>query len=108
MSLGASLSVRSIVNSRGKAFFDHWRTLLRRHCLLAPYCDDYLDHAPAALMPATFIQDVSDDGLLIRFMGTELVNRWWRDDKRKIFGAHLSASDRARTVLAGKTVTEHP
>lgn len=102
------MSVRSIVNSRGKAFFDHWRALLRRPCLLAPYCDYYLDHAPAALMPATFIQDVSDDGLLIWFMGTELVNRWRRDDKRKIFGAHLSASDRARTVLAGKTVTEHP
>lgn len=97
-----------IANSRGQAFVDHWRQLARRDGMLIPHSTDYLDHAPAALMPAMFIQEVLDEGLMVRFMGTELVSRWRRDDTGKIFGAHLSAQDRARTVRAGKIVTEHP
>jgi hypothetical protein len=102
------ISVLSIVNPRGKAFLDHWHALPRRAGLITPHCQDYLDHAPAALMPTTFIQEVLDDGLLVRFMGTELVTRWRRDDTGKVFGAHLSEADRAHTVSAGKTVTNHP
>lgn len=51
--------------------------------MLIPHSTDYLDHAPAALMPAMFIQEVLDEGLMVRFMGTELVSRWRRDDTEK-------------------------
>jgi hypothetical protein len=80
----------------------------RRPGFLAPYCDDYLDRAPAALMPATFIHEVVGDGLMVRFMGTELVSRWQRDDTGHVFGAHLDDLARERMAHIARAVTGHP
>ena len=102
------MAALDIVNKSCRAFFDHWCALPRRPGLAAPHADDYLDHAPAALMPGVFIHDVLTDDLIVRFMGTELVNRWRRDDTGKVFGESLDKAARARLVFIGKTVTEFP
>jgi hypothetical protein len=100
--------VSQIVDPRCQSFFDHWRALPRRPSAAVPHSADYLDAAPAALMPATFIHDVLDDVLLVRFMGTELVNRWRRDDTGKIFGAGLTSADRQIVQNIAETLVRHP
>jgi len=103
-----TLSVLEITHQRCQAFFDHWRSLPRRAGSLVPHCDDYLDSAPAAYMPAVFIHEVAEGGLIVRFMGTQLVARWQRDDTGKVFGAHLDQAARERTVSIARSVTGHP
>ncbi|MDX2141760.1 MAG: PAS domain-containing protein [Rhodospirillaceae bacterium] len=98
----------TITDSNCRAFFDHWRHLPRGPGGFAPLASAYLDHAPPALMPSTFIHEIVDDGLLIRFMGTQLVERWQRDDTGKVFGGHLDQEARARLVTVAKTIVEHP
>ncbi len=97
-----------IVHKSCRTFLDHWRALPRRAGSIAPHAEDYLDRAPAALMSGVFIHDVLADDLIVRFMGTELVSRWQRDDTGKVFGEYLDKAARARLVFIGKTVTEFP
>lgn len=59
-------------------------------------------------MPAVFIHEVAEGGLIVRFMGTQLVERWRRDDTGKVFGAHLDQEARERTLIIARAVTGHP
>jgi hypothetical protein len=101
-------SVPDIVNPRGKNFFDHWRNLPRRNGGVIPSSEDYLDQAPAALMAGIFIHEVIDDALVVRFMGTDLVSRWRRDDTGKIFGEHMGLHAQSRLVAVGQAIVGQP
>jgi hypothetical protein len=103
---GACMGLFSSRQCQG--FFDHWRDLPRRPGMLVPHIDDFLDAAPAALMPSVFIQEVLDDGIVVRFMGTELVERWRHDLTGKVFAGNLDAATRARLLLVAATVCRHP
>lgn len=98
----------TITDTNCQAFVDHWRSLPKDPGQVAPLASTYLDRAPPALMPSTFIHEIVGDELLIRFMGTQLVERWQRDDTGKIFGGHLNPEARARLLLVVKTIVEHP
>jgi hypothetical protein len=47
-----------------------------------------LDHGQPRFMSSVFIHEITAEGLLIRFMGTELVSRWGRDMTGSLMGAH--------------------
>ncbi len=100
--------VLPIVHPRTQAFLDHWRAIPRREGVIAPHTDDFLDQAPARFMASVFIQEVVDDSLLVRFMGTDLVERWRRDDTGKEFGGRLPPEAKARVVNAASRVALHP
>ncbi|MSO96642.1 MAG: PAS domain-containing protein [Rhodospirillaceae bacterium] len=108
VAFGADTAVLKIVDARCQSFLDHWRTLPRRAGQIIPHSNDYLDQAPAELMPAVFIHEVLEDGLLVRFMGTKLVERWRRDDTGKMFGTHLDDAARGRLLSVVNTVVNHP
>ncbi len=97
-----------IVHPRTQGFYDHWRALARREGLVAPHTDDFLDQAPARFMANVFIQEIVDDTLLVRFMGTELVERWRHDDTGKEFAARLPPEAKSRVVSVARTVALHP
>lgn len=59
-------------------------------------------------MPAVFIHEVLEDGLLVRFMGTKLVERWRRDNTGQMFGGYLDVAARARLHMVAKTIANHP
>lgn len=59
-------------------------------------------------MQGVFIHEVLDDGLIVRFMGTALVQRWQRDDTGQVFGAQLDADSRLKVVNIARKITQHP
>lgn len=67
-----------------------------------PHSNDFLDRAPSELIPFAFIHDVEPAGLLVRFMGTGLVQRWRHDWTGLYFGEHLDvdARERLRATMA--------
>lgn len=87
-------------------FLDHWRRLPRQG--LAPHGRAFLDHAPFPLMPYVFIHELKPEGLLIRFMGTGLVQRWRHDLTGQVFGATLDRAARDSVVATAQRVAEHP
>jgi hypothetical protein len=88
------------------AFFGHWRALAGAG--LVPTTEDFLDHAPLDLMPYVYIHDLTEAGLLVRFMGTGLARRWRHDLTGTLFGEHLSASDRARLIETARLIVTQP
>lgn len=97
-----------IVHPRTQTFLQHWQDIPRRNGLILPHTDDYLDQSPARLMNSVFIHEIVDDRLLVRFMGTDLVQRWQRDDTGLEFGAHLPLSARMRLSAIAKALALHP
>lgn len=59
-------------------------------------------------MSSVFIHEVFDAGLLVRFMGTELVQRWRHDNTGKFFGANLDQLRRDRLIFIGHSIVNQP
>ncbi len=59
-------------------------------------------------MPSVFIHEIVNDRLLVRFMGTELVDRWRHDATGQEFGARLPPEERARLAKVSSILTSHP
>lgn len=87
-------------------FFDHWRALAG--AAMVPTAEAFLDHAPLDLMPYVYIHDLTDQGLLVRFMGTGLARRWRHDLTGTLFGEHLDAADRAHLIDTARLVVTRP
>lgn len=87
-------------------FLDHWRRLPRDG--LVPHSRAFLDHAPFVLMPYVFIHELKPDGLLIRFMGTGLVQRWRHDLTGQLFGATLDRAARDNITATVRQIANHP
>jgi hypothetical protein len=89
-----------------KAFLLHWLDL--RGDDLMPSSRTFLDHPPALLMPYVLMQDVLPEGLMVRFMGTAVVERWQRDLTGHYFGEGLPKDQYDRLYIHGATVATHP
>jgi hypothetical protein len=98
--------IDALVSEGCKAFLRHWMKLPRTGH--APHSNDFLDHPPAALMPYVLIEDVTAEGLVVRFMGTAVVERWQHDLTGKVIGANLPAAERRRMEYYGGAVATHP
>jgi hypothetical protein len=83
-----------------RAFFQHWRDIAAVGSV--PHSNAFLDAAPPDLIPFAYIHDVHPDGLLVRFMGTGLVQRWRHDLTGRLFGGHLDvdAREKLRATMA--------
>ncbi|MBL8643789.1 MAG: PAS domain-containing protein [Rhodospirillaceae bacterium] len=97
-----------IIHPRCQAFLDHWRALPRRAGAVLPHTNDYLDKAPATFMASVFIHELIDDRLMVRFMGSDLVQRWQRDDTGREFAGSMPLSARQRVAGIAKTLIMHP
>ncbi|MDX2223373.1 MAG: PAS domain-containing protein [Rhodospirillaceae bacterium] len=87
-------------------FLDHWRRLPRHG--LAPHTRTFLDHAPFVMMPYVFIHELTPGGLLTRYMGTGLVQRWQHDLTDTNFGAHLDQAARDGLMRTSRAVADRP
>lgn len=61
-----------------QGFFRHWQSLCAEDQSV-PLQTDFLSNPHPTYAPFQLIVDLMSDHLLIRLMGTELVERWGRD-----------------------------
>ncbi|MCB2108339.1 MAG: PAS domain-containing protein [Rhodobacteraceae bacterium] len=87
-------------------FYDAWCEVAGGE--IVPSSSDFLDHAPVELMPYAFIHDIHPEGVIVRFMGTGLVQRWRHDLTGQYFGDQLAQFDRDRLLNFCQTVVHHP
>lgn len=66
-------------------FLEHWKSL-RTDGALVPTQQDYLDHPHPRFAPYIHIAEIADSDLIIRLMGTALVERWGRDKTGEVIG----------------------
>ena len=59
-------------------FFEHWKSV-RKDGALVPLQSDFLDHPHPLYAPHLYIIEMVGRNLIIRLMGTRLVERWGRD-----------------------------
>lgn len=60
-----------------RSFFNHWAEL--RGDALIPASEKFLDSPSPTYMSTSYICDMTDEGAIVRFHGTELAERWGRD-----------------------------
>jgi hypothetical protein len=89
-----------------RAFLAHWLSLPREGAV--PLSRVFLDRPPAALMPHVMIQELWPEGLMVRFMGTALVERWQHDITGRYLGESVPAAQREQLYFHGHKVATHP
>jgi len=89
-----------------RAFFQHWRDIAAAGTL--PHSNAFLDAAPTDLIPFAYIHDIQPDGLMVRFMGTGLVQRWRHDLTGQLFGGHLTADARGKLRITMAMLANQP
>lgn len=89
-----------------RAFFQHWRDIAAAGTL--PHSNAFLDTAPPDLIPFAYIHDVQPDGLMVRFMGTGLVQRWRHDLTGQFFGGHLEPEAREKLRVTMSLIAAQP
>lgn len=75
-----------------KGFFEHWLSLPKDG--LEPTSETFLDTANPNYAPFVYILEFSNNGLIIRLMGTALVERWKQDRTGQSFMINQDASVR--------------
>jgi hypothetical protein len=60
-----------------RGFVRHWLALPRQNYI--PHSRDFLDRAPASHMPSVIVLELDSQGIVCRFMGSEVVNSWRHD-----------------------------
>lgn len=69
-----------------QGFFEHWQSL-RTEGTLVPSQKDFLDNALPNYAPHIHISEISEAGtMIVRLMGTGLVERWGRDKTGEAMG----------------------
>ena len=89
-----------------RAFYRHWRSLAAE--LEIPHSRTFLNQPDPISIPSVFILEVTEAGLLIRFMGTALVERWGRDQTNKIFAGAFSEQVLKAMILNCRTLVDNP
>jgi len=87
------------------SFFTHWKNLAREG--VSPHSSAFLDSAPAALMPYTLILELLPEGILVRFMGSGVVNRWRADFTYEYLSARIEAAQHQRFLDTVETICRH-
>jgi len=69
-----------------QGFFNHWKSLRTGRDII-PTQKDFLDHADPRYAPHTHISELGPDGsMIVRLMGTALVERWGKDKTGEAMG----------------------
>lgn len=89
-----------------RAFYQHWNGLRENGEI--PHTRTFLDHPAPAMMPRVFILELAEEGSVIRFMGTALVELWGGDYTNKIFGADSSEQATISLRTNSRYVVEQP
>lgn len=69
-----------------KGFFEHWRSLPAAG--LAPTSETFLDYAHPKYAPLVYVLEHAGTDLVIRLMGTGLVERWGKDRTGETFAVN--------------------
>ena len=68
----------ALLSKHSQGFFEHWKSL-RKGDALVPLQKDFLDQPHPQFAPYLYIIEVAGRELIIRLMGTALVERGGRD-----------------------------
>lgn len=89
-----------------RAFYQYWSQLEGGGRI--PHSRTFLDRADPKLISNVFIIEIAEQGQVIRFMGTALVEMWGNDSTNKVFGADYSEQAMDSLQSNTKAVAEHP
>lgn len=84
----------------------HWRSLAGDEKM--PHTSDFLNNPDINLIPFVEIVELTDEGQLVRFMGTGLVELWGADRTNQIFGDALPPDMKQGLDERSRTLVEHP
>lgn len=59
-------------------FFEHWKSIRAGNSIL-PLQSEFLDNSNPEFAPFIYISEIAENDVLVRLMGTGLVDRWGRD-----------------------------
>lgn len=99
-------TVNVIATESCQAFYQNWNDL--RDSADIPHTRAFLDQPAPRLMPSVFILELTEEGAVIRFMGTALVELWGGDYTNKVFGGDLPEQATASLRANSKNVVEQP
>lgn len=74
-------------------FLWHWRAMRGRGEQM-PTSEDFLDHPAAEFVTGSYICEITDAGVIMRFQGADLVDRWGRDFTGRDIHQGMSAAVR--------------
>ncbi|MDX2142852.1 MAG: PAS domain-containing protein [Rhodospirillaceae bacterium] len=80
----------------------------QQHGAPLPTTEDFFDHVPPRLAPLLILFEHHDGALIVRYLGTQLVERWHEDLTGKNwlgFNRHLNAKNLLANFM---TITQHP
>jgi len=86
--------------------YEHWLAL--RDGARMPTSERFLDTLPPPFASSMYILDVKDDGLLLRFQGSQLVERWGADRTGLDIAAHRSEAFRENVRTLMTTIVKQP
>lgn len=88
------------------AFAAHWRSM--REGAAMPTSERFLDNPSARFAAFSYILELTDEGAIVRYQGTELVARWMRDFTGKELhdGRHPAFKERSLSNM--RQVAEVP
>lgn len=88
------------------ALYEHWLSL--RGSALMPTSEHCLDTLPPRFASCMYILDVKEDELLLRFQGSELVERWGANRTGMDIAAHRSEMFRKNVRQLMNAIVEQP
>jgi hypothetical protein len=94
------------VSDTCSAFLAHWQALPRQG--LMPHTRTFFDHPPVQLMPFVFVHDIMPEGLLVRYMGSGLVERWRHDLTGEYFAVQMGPDAARRVRERAENAWAHP
>ncbi|GEM_PF-1206345 len=99
-------TVNVIATESCRAFYQSWNDLRENGEI--PHTRAFLDQHAPRLMPNAFILELTEEGPVIRFMGTALVELWGGDYTNKVFGGDLSEQATISLRANSRHVVEQP
>jgi hypothetical protein len=88
------------------AFSAHWRSM--REGVIMPTFEHFLDKPSGRFASSSYILELTDEGALVRYQGTALVERWMRDFTGKEIHEGRHPSFKARSMANMRHVAEVP
>ncbi len=88
------------------AFYRFW-SALRGDAMAAPF-EAFADAAAPEFLPSTYIVEVTDTAAIVRFQGTELVDRWRKDITGRDVNGFFPPPVKARALANLRNVATLP
>lgn len=105
---GISTGITTGISTKScREFYASWQGL--RQAKDVPHTRAFLNNPDPKTIPSVLILEVTETGLLIRFMGTAVVERWGRDDTNTLFGGAGFPENVVEAMLENcRALVEHP